>query len=272
MFSFFTEILQKNNIDCFAPIPLAECKVVRPYLLERCGITSGTAVMLAIPYFSEACLDPERNISAYAVSRDYHLFFKSLFSSLLPQLRERFPVHRFEGFADHSPIAECDAAARAGLGVIGKNHLLITKRYSSYIFLGEIITDAEFPCKTQQISECEGCGACMRACPAERYGGCFSAVTQKKGHLTNVEEEMIREQGIAWGCDICQEVCPHTKRAIASRTILSPIPFFKEQAISHLTEEKIVRMSDEEFLSCAFSWRGREVPLRNLQILKADKT
>ncbi len=271
MFSFFTEILQKNHIDCFAPIPLSECKVVRPYLLERCGISNGTVIMLAVPYFTEACLDPSRNLSAYAVSRDYHLFFKELWNNILPQLHEHFPSHRFEGFADHSPIAECDAAARAGLGVIGKNHLLLTERYSSYIFLGEIITDAEFPCKTQQISECEGCGACMRACPAERYGGCFSSITQKKGELTDTESKMILEQRIAWGCDLCQETCPHTKRAIEKRTIFSPIPFFSEKPISRLTGERLSAMSDEEFSSRAFSWRGRETLMRNLKILEGNE-
>ena len=271
MFSFFSEILQKNHIDCFAPIPLADCRIVRPYLLERCNIQSGTAVMLAIPYFTEVCLAKDRNVSTYAVSRDYHLFFKELFANVLPQLRERFPANRFEGFADHSPIAECDAAARAGLGVIGRNHLLLTERYSSYIFLGEIITDAEIPCKTQEISECENCGACMRACPADRCGGCYSALTQKKGMLTEQEITMLCEQKIAWGCDICQERCPHTKRAIQSGTIFSPVPFFHEQTIPRITIEILDSMSDEVFDTRAYSWRGRDTIARNLRLLEGSK-
>jgi epoxyqueuosine reductase len=271
MFAFFSEILQKNHIDCFAPISLSDCRLTRPYLLERAGIKNGTAVMMAIPYFTRACMDPDRNISAYAVSRDYHLFFKHLFADILPQLRERFPTYRFEGFADHSPIAECEAAARAGLGVIGQNHLLITERYSSYVFLGEIITNAEFPCKTRDILECEGCGACKAACPIERCGVCFSALTQKKGALTEHEANMLREQGLAWGCDLCQESCPHTRRAIATGTILSPIPFFSKQTASHVTQASINDMSDEEFGMRAYSWRGRDTLLRNLKIIEENQ-
>jgi len=267
MYAFFSEILQKNYIDCFAPIPLRACRITRPYLLERCGIQNGTVVMMAIPYFTRACMDPTGNVSAYAVSRDYHLFFKQLFETILPALRARFPSNRFEGFADHSPIAECEAAAKAGLGVIGKNHLLITERYSSYVFLGEIITDAEFPCKTRDILECEGCGACMRACPIDQYGVCFSALTQKKGELSAKEANMLREQKNAWGCDLCQEACPHTKRAIREGTVFSPIPFFGEHTISHVTEEMLANMSDEDFAQRAFAWRGRDTLMRNLKIL-----
>ncbi|MBR7098632.1 MAG: epoxyqueuosine reductase, partial [Clostridia bacterium] len=191
--------------------------------------------------------------------------------TLLPLLRDRFPENRFEGFADHSPIAERDAAARAGLGVIGRNHLLLTERYSSYVFLGEIITDAIFPCKTQEISECENCGACMRACPAERCGGCYSALTQKKGMLTEQEIAMLCEQKIAWGCDICQERCPHTKRAIQSGTIFSPVPFFHEQTIPRITIEILDSMSDEVFDTRAYSWRGRDTIARNFRLLEESK-
>ena len=266
MFAFLSDFFKKNNIDCFAPIPLSSCKVLRPYLLEREGIADGTAILLAIPYFTAAAQNPNRNISAYAVSRDYHGFFKALFAELLPLLRERYPEHRFVGFADHSPIAETDAAARAGLGMIGCNSMLITERYSSYVFLGEIITDATIPCSVGEIRYCESCGACLAACPMEKIGTCLSALTQKKGDLTAEEEQIIRNYGSAWGCDICQEVCPHTIRAIESGSILSPIPYFAEQAISHLTTERLQALSPEEFEARAYSWRGRETIARNLKL------
>lgn len=268
MFSFLCKFFEKKRIDCFAPIPLGDCRITRPYLLERAGIADGSVIVLAIPYASSACIDPERNLSAYAVSKDYHGFFQSLFDELLPKLKARFPQYRFAGFADHSPIAEAEAAAAAGLGIIGKNHLLITPKYSSYVFLGELITDAKLPCKASPISYCEDCGACMRRCPAATIGCCLSALTQKKGDLTEAEKAQILSHGSVWGCDICQEVCPHTKKALQNGTIFSPIPYFEEHSLPHLTLGALQRMSDEEFCTRAYSWRGRSVIERNLKLFE----
>ena len=272
MFSFLTEILEKYAIDCFGVIPLSECKVTKPYLLEREGIADGSAVILAVPYFTKACLAPNRNLSAYAVPRNYHAFFEMLYAELLPKLRERFPTYRFAGFSDHSPIAEVEAASRAGLGVIGKNHLLLTQKYSSYVFLGEIITDMPTDRTATEVTYCEGCGACERLCPASECGGCLSALTQKKGVLSEQERVLIKHFGSVWGCDICQEVCPHTKKAIKSESIFTPIPYFNEQTVAHLSLAVLDAFTPEEFAERAFSWRGRETVQRNLKIMEGSET
>ena len=271
MFSFLCRFFEKKSIDCFAPIPLRACRIIKPYLLERAGITDGTVVVLAIPYFSRVCTNPDRNLSAYAVSKDYHGFFKSLFDELLPALQAAFPHHRFAGFADHSPIAEVEAASAAGLGKIGRNHLLITPKYSSYVFLGELITDAVIPCQVRPISYCENCGACKKRCPAPTIGTCLSALTQKKGILTAAEEEQILAYRSVWGCDICQEVCLHTKMAIQNGSIFSPIPYFEEQTLPHLTVQALRDMSEEDFEKRAYSWRGRTVIERNLKLFEQNE-
>ena len=268
MFSFLSDFFQKKSIDCFAPVPLEACRVIRPYLLEREQIAHGTVIMLAIPYFSKACTEANRNVSAYAVSRDYHVFFNELFHELLPLLHQAFPTNRFAGFADHSPIAEVEAAAAAVLGVIGKNQLLLTEKYSSYVFLGELITDADIPCQAKEIAHCSNCGACIRHCPMERLGTCLSALTQKKGSLTEAETKGILSYGSAWGCDICQEVCPYTERALQCGTIYSPIPYFSEDTLPTVSLETLSRMTDEEFACRAYAWRGRAVIQRNLHLLE----
>lgn len=269
MFEYLSKFFEKKRIDCWGTIPLDACTVRKPYLLERAGITHGTVILVAVPYYTEACADPARNISAYAVSRDYHAFFEAFYAEALAELRARFPENRFAGFSDHSPIDEVEAAARIGLGVIGKNHLLLTEKYSSYIFLGELVTDAILPCKVGEIEVCEGCGLCMKQCPASDCGGCLSALTQKKGALSDDEQAAILRYGSAWGCDICQEVCPHTKRAIACGSIFTPIPFFREQTLACLTSEALDGMSDEVFAKRAYAWRGRETVRRNLLLLEA---
>jgi epoxyqueuosine reductase QueG len=93
-------------------------------------------------------------------------------------------------------------------------------------------------------------------------------LTQKKGALTDHEAEMLFEQKIAWGCDLCQENCPHTRSAIQNGTIFSPIPFFQEKTIPHLTTEILDGMTDEAFATRAYSWRGRDTVARNLKILE----
>ena len=270
MFSFLLNFFQKEKIDCFSVLPLEECKVQKPYLLEREGIESGSVILLAIPYYTHACSCEDRNLSAYAVPRDYHLYFKMLYARLLPQLREAFPQNKFAAFSDHSPISEGEAAAKAGMGMLGKNHLLITPKYASYVFLGEIVTDMHIPCEIHPVQECENCGACMRACPAEECGGCLSALTQKKGELTAQEQELMLRYGSVWGCDICQAVCPHAKQAIRSGSIYSPIPFFAKQTLPHLTQKALLAMDEQAFLDRAYSWRGKATILRNLKLFEEN--
>ena len=270
MFAFLSKFFFKKGISLFAPIPLGSCRIQKPYLLERAEIRSGTVIMIAVPYFTKQCLDKKRNISCYAVSRDYHGFYRELFDELLPLLKQNFPQYRFAGFADHSPIAEIDAAARAGLGAIGKNHLLITEPYSSFVFLGCLVTDAVIPCEAKPIKFCEACGKCISSCPAKTPSDCLSALTQKKGALTDEEQQTILRHGSAWGCDICQMICPHTVKAIRSETIYTTIPYFREQSLPCLTSEILDDMTEEAFASRAYAWRGRDTIKRNLILLETQ--
>jgi epoxyqueuosine reductase QueG len=266
------ELLKNENIQLCVFYPLEKCIITKGYLLERAGIDSGFAVIFAIPYYTRAC-EERRNISAYAVSRDYHRYIKELEERILRQLRDEYPGVPFAMFADHSPIDERDAAVRGGLGIYGKNRLIITKEYSSYVFIGELIVGAPLPEGSYTDKEpecCEDCGACQRLCPwlCGESDECLSAMTQKKGELTDKEKELIKKYG-AWGCDICTEVCPHTKKAKEAQSIYSPIEFFNKNATPYLTYEEIEAMSDEEFSQRAYSWRGRETILRNLRSEKS---
>ena len=271
---FMTEFIKKTlkgaGVGLFAPISLEKCTLTRKYKLERCGlsdISSLNAIMIAVPYLVK---HEKRNISAYAAPKDYHAFFKGLFDAVIPLLEREYPDHRFVGFADDSPIDERSAAAMAGLGIIGDNGMLITEKYSSYVFLGEIITDLPIESAVGEIKRCEGCGKCKLACPMAESGQCLSALTQKKGVLSNEEQKTILKHGYAWGCDICQEVCPHTKRAIADGTIYTDIEFFKSEDLPFLTVRDIDDMSDGEFAARAYSWRGRQTIRRNLELFERD--
>lgn len=265
------DIFESEKIEYYAPVPLSSLKVIKPYLLQRLGIdaSSGCALMMCVPYYTSA---PE-NISAYACSRDYHLYFERLFDRLIPKLRELYPEYSFYGFADHSPLDEVNAAAMAGLGVIGDNHLFITEKYSSFVFIGEIISD--MPASMYGVDMYDGgvrlclkCGRCAKGCPEGLdVVRCLSALTQKKGQLADDERERLISHGIAWGCDKCQNVCPYTCAAAESGSIYTPIEFFREDRIETVDLDAVYSMTDEEFFSRAFSWRGRETIARNLKIL-----
>ena len=269
MLRIFQEILQAEEIVLYSPILLQNCRITRSYLLKRAGIENGTAVMIAVPY--AVGTDEVRNVSRYAIARDYHLYFRELFDRILPLLREKFPKNHFAGFADHSPIDEVDAALRAGLGIRGENGLLLTEAFSSYVFLGEIITDAILPTTVHPVRECEKCGACRRACPVELdKSRCLSALTQKKGDLTPEEEKLLDAHPLIWGCDICQDACPHTAAARCRGTLGQVPPFFRTALLPYLNEETLQRMSNECFRERAYAWRGRDVIDRNLRRKNKD--
>ena len=264
-------IIKEHGAELFAPIPLADCKVIRPYKLKQVGFDSFdglNVIMLAIPYLTR---HTRRNVSSYAAPYDYHGYFSRLFASLIPHLESEFKGKRFAGFADDSPIDERLAAAQAALGILGDNGMLITEKYSSYVFLGEIVTDLSLDCQAHPIEKCRGCGVCKRACPMEEIGQCLSLLTQKKGELSPTEAEFIKKYGSAWGCDRCQESCPHTLRAIKNGTIYTDIDYFKENPLPCLSTSDIASMTDEEFARRAYSWRKRETILRNLAILEEEK-
>lgn len=266
-----TRALVAEKIDCIGALPLSDCTVCKGYLLERERIEKGTVVIFAIPYYAEN--RGRKNLSRYACARDYHLYFEQLTKPMLERLRRTFPGEYFAAFCDHSPIDEREAAAKAGLGILGDNGLLITEKYSSFVFLGEIFTTLSLETKVYPISRCEGCGACRTACPKARgeIGDCLSAVTQKKGELTETEIRAMRSHGTVWGCDVCSDVCPHTKTAIENGTILSPIPFFHKDLIFHLDPAALDKMDQSEFKERAYSWRGRDTIKRNLSFFETEE-
>lgn len=234
---------------------------------ERLPQNSQTVICVLFPYLLES-YEEGRNISRYAVPEDYHLVLGKLLSDMCSGLKEAFKECEFVPFADNSPIPEVKASAFSGLGVVGKNSLLINKIYGSWVFIGEIVTDlivkdVNF---TAEITPCIGCNKCVISCPVSAIsekGGidiekCLSGVTQRKGELKESEIKAISESGCIWGCDICQEVCPMNLQVKSL-----PLKEFTENCIFTLTKETPIKKR-------AFGWRGRGVLNRNLEII-SDK-
>lgn len=216
-----------------------------------------TVLVFLFPYFLGEEVYRNSNISRYAVVPDYHEVVGTLLDQLSKDLKEAFPQNVFEPFVDNSPIPEVLAAAKAGLGVIGKNHLLLNPRYGSFVFIGEIVTTLPLSCDAHEISQCIGCEKCLHACPNGQcsVNQCLSAITQKKKELTEQEVKLIRENGSAWGCDICQLACPYNREIEPTN-----LEMFQQHSIPVLKFESPLE-------GRAYAWRGKKVVERNLRIL-----
>ncbi|MDP2576713.1 MAG: tRNA epoxyqueuosine(34) reductase QueG [Candidatus Palauibacterales bacterium] len=162
--------------------------------------------------------DPARPVVArYARGTDYHDIFEEKLEALIQSLRAIIgsDVHT-RAYVDYGPVLERDHAQRAGLGWIGKNTVLINPRLGSYLFLGEILTDAELAFDEPFVDDrCGTCARCIAACPTGAIKGprdldarlCISYLTiELRGPIPRDLRPLIGNR--VFGCDICQEVCP----------------------------------------------------------------
>lgn len=214
----------------------------------------------AFPYYTPL---GEHNVSRYAVVPDYHMVVSRRLEQAAARLREAYPQNRFVYFADNSPIPEVYTGCLCGLGVKGDNGLLIHKTYGSWVFLGEIVTDLELGYTEGPLKQCPHCGMCQWACPnAALHSGeivearCLSYISQKKQPLSQKEETLLLANGLAWGCDTCQNVCPLNHKAQPTpiaEFLHNQVPLVRAGELDHYTER-------------AFSWRPKAVLERNLRI------
>lgn len=213
---------------------------------------------------------PKGNLSRYAAVPDYHEIAGHMLSATCDALSKAFGEYSFVWFIDNSPVPEVYTASLAGLGRIGDNGLLIHPRYGTFCFIGEIVTDLEIPdTGTGSVEYCEHCGRCRESCPsgalaagAEGFNRelCLSQITQKKGTLTSAETDLIRKNGSVWGCDICQEACPHNENA--QDTYIEP---FLRCANPDVSANDLASATGRAYL-----WRGIGVVERNLRIFEEE--
>lgn len=238
---------------------------INPFLLMPNAKSIITALF---PYFNG---NKKSNISKYAQGEDYHSVIKQKLSPLKSYLENR--GYTAEIYADNSPLNDRYLAYKAGLGFIGKNGFLINPKYGTYTFIGYIITDCMLPPDTPLTLSCMDCMQCVRHCCgnalSENYGfdaeKCLSYITQKKGELTESEQGLIKSNATVWGCDKCQDVCPHNRNIP-----LSPFKEFTDNNIELLELDTDIsnKQFKQKYANRAFSWRGKSVLLRNLNILE----
>ncbi|MGE4284108.1 MAG: tRNA epoxyqueuosine(34) reductase QueG, partial [Clostridia bacterium] len=178
-----------------------------------------SVIVCLFPYLTDA--PNGSNISKYTFLVDYHKVIKKKLEQISMFLESHIIGFEYKAFVDTGPLVERYLAYLAGLGYFGLNNQLITEKYGSYVFIGYILTNHSFEFDRPLDKKCLQCGACIRNCPGaalmEGYNMnptyCASYITQKKEQLSDTEKEIIKKSKKVFGCDICQEVCPHNKAA-----------------------------------------------------------
>ncbi|TVQ60031.1 MAG: tRNA epoxyqueuosine(34) reductase QueG [Phycisphaerales bacterium] len=167
---------------------------------------------------AEAVPRAHGRIARYARGHDYHNVMKKRLHALADALRERHPGDQFKTCVDISPLLEREHAARAGLGWVGKHTLLIHPKRGSWLLLGALVTTLDIENDTPPTSVPDHCGACTRcidACPTGAITPYSVDARKCISYLTIEHRDPIDETFHApigdrlFGCDICQDVCPH---------------------------------------------------------------
>lgn len=178
--------------------------------------------------------DPRRGkVARYARGQDYHEVLWRRLEQLLEWLRGVCPEVRGRAVTDTAPLLERDFARMAGIGWPGKNTMLIRRGLGSYTLLGSLLVDVELDYDPpHDSSHCGTCTRCLDACPTDAFVGpheldsrkCLSYWTiEHRGHVPN--DVAQRLDGWAFGCDVCQEVCPWNRKAgLGQEPALQPAP------------------------------------------------
>ncbi|BDB53951.1 epoxyqueuosine reductase [Flavobacterium ammoniigenes] len=175
-----------------------------------------SVVSLLLNYYpSELQREDSYKISKYAYGQDYHFVIKEKLNELLFSIQEHIGTVSGRAFVDSAPVLDKAWAAKSGLGWIGKNSNLITQKVGSFYFIAELIIDLELEYDFATTDHCGSCTACLDACPTQAIiapyqvdgSKCISYYTIEL--KDNLPEEMKGKlDDWAFGCDVCQDVCP----------------------------------------------------------------
>lgn len=201
-----------------------------------------SVVSILVPYASER---PDakpnalsRHVSRYALGDDYH----DVLDRILRRFEEALPGVQTWRYVDTGPLSDRAYAAQAGLGWIGKNGMLIHEQDGSYFFIGTLVTALENDLAAAIVADrCGTCTHCLDACPTNAIlpdrtldsSRCISYATiEHRGPLD--ERVATHLEGNAFGCDICQEVCPWNRAPAPPHPAFAPRDEYRATPITDL--------------------------------------
>ncbi|PVX45401.1 epoxyqueuosine reductase [Flavobacterium sp. 103] len=175
-----------------------------------------SVVSLLLNYYPSEFQNPDSyKIAKYAYGQDYHFVIKDKLKELLFSIESNIGDVSGRAFVDSAPVLDKAWAAKSGLGWIGKNSNLLTQKVGSFYFIAELIIDLDLEYDQAVTDHCGACTACIDACPTEAIvapyvvdgSKCISYFTIELKE--NIPSEMKGKfDEWAFGCDICQDVCP----------------------------------------------------------------
>lgn len=205
---------------------------------------------------------------------DYHYVLQDKLDRLAKGIEELTADFEYKGMVDTGALVDTAVAQRAGIGFIGKNGLVISKEFGSYMFLGELITNLDIEPDQPVDYGCGDCNRCVTACPTSCLIGdgsmnakrCLSFQTQDKGVMDLEFRKKIKT--VIYGCDICQICCPYNKG------LDNPLATEIDPELSHPELLPFLELSNgqfkEKFGHVAGSWRGKNILQRNAIIALAN--
>ncbi len=210
-----------------------------------------SVITLLLNYFpSEKQNDDAPKVSKYAFGNDYHEVIKSKLKIFLQLLKENIGEINGRGFTDSAPVLERTWAQKSGLGWVGKNGNLITKKSGSFFFIATLITDLELETDNPFIKDyCGSCTKCIDNCPTDAIlpdkvidgSKCISYFTIELKDLLIPDEMKGKFDDRMFGCDICQDVCPWNRFSKPNNTIgftpMNEILNFSKNDWEEITEE-----------------------------------
>lgn len=229
-------------------------------------------------YPSEIQQNSEIKFSKYAYGEDYHEVIRNQLHTLLYILEEKIGAIHGRGFVDSAPVLERAWAQRSGLGWIGKNGNLITKQNGSFFFIATLITDLELEYDPPFAKDyCGSCTKCIDACPTDAIlpdktvngSQCISYYTIELKEMLLPGELKNKFDNWAFGCDICQDVCPWNRFSTPhNEKAFTPLP-----EILNLTTKEWESLTEESFKKIfknsavrRTKWKGLQ---RNIQFLRS---
>lgn len=206
---------------------------------ERTDVTryqpgAQSVICVAMNYFAplKEPAEGERGgrVARYALGDDYHEVMKRRLHQLADWLRAEFLDAQTRACVDTAPLLERELAARAGVGWIGKNTCVIRPGVGSWFFLGEVVTTLPLPPDEPAADHCGSCTRCIDACPTDAITAPYELDARRcVSYLTIEHRDPIPDEQAAgvgdwlYGCDICQDVCPHNHRPpTATRAEIQP--------------------------------------------------
>jgi epoxyqueuosine reductase len=177
-------------------------------------------VACALNYYQGADGPGPAHVARYAWGDDYHDVLAPRLAALLDAIRAGAPGAEGRAYVDTGPVLERELAARAGLGWVGKNTMLLHPALGSFFFVGVILTTAELGFDAPLADRCGTCTRCLEACPTGAFVAPYVLDARRCiAYLTIEHRGPIPAElrpglgGLAFGCDVCQDVCPWNRRA-----------------------------------------------------------